>query len=301
MADVHGILNLYKPSGPTSHDCVGRVRRVFGIRRVGHAGTLDPMATGVLLMGLGNGTRVLEYLQGLPKTYLAELRFGIATDTQDITGKVIRSDPSAACDLTAEGIRSALCQFTGEIRQIPPMFSAIKQGGKKLYELARKGESVEREARPVTVYALDLLEFQPGPEPSARLRVQCSAGAYIRTLCHDLGESLSCGATMTALEREAIGPFTAFDATPLDDLTDRTPLVPLAMALEHLPAVVLTDAEARRLTQGQFVTAPEGTPDGANRVLNEAGELLAIAIVHGHGEARLLAPEKVFPQSGAGV
>lgn len=299
MADVHGILNLYKPSGPTSHDCVYRVRRVYGTRRVGHAGTLDPLATGVLLMGLGNGTRVLEYLQGMPKTYLADLRFGIATDTQDITGKTIKQgDPS---DLTQAAVQGAMANFTGEIRQMPPMYSALKQGGKKLYELARKGETVEREARPITIYALDLLEFHPGPEAKARLRVQCSAGAYIRTLCHDLGESLGCGATMTALEREAIGPFAAADATPLDDLTDATPLVPLAKALEHLPGAVLSDDEARRLTQGQFVAAPEGTPDGANRVLNEAGELLAIAIVHGHGEARLLAPEKVFPQTGGGA
>jgi tRNA pseudouridine55 synthase len=299
MADAHGILNLYKPSGPTSHDCVYRVRRVYGTRRVGHAGTLDPLATGVLLMGLGNGTRVLEYLQGMPKTYLADLRFGIATDTQDITGKVIdRSDPS---DLTHQAVIEALAPFIGEIQQLPPMFSALKQGGKKLYELARKGETVEREARPVTIYALELLDFQPGAEASGRLRVQCSAGTYIRTLCHDLGDALGCGATMTALEREAIGPFTAADATSLDNLTEERPLVPLAKALEHLPAAVLSDDEARRLTQGQFVSAPEGTPDGANRVLNEAGELLAIAIVHGHGEARLLAPEKVFPQSGGGA
>ncbi len=296
MADAHGILNLYKPSGPTSHDCVYRVRKVYGTRRVGHAGTLDPLATGVLLMGLGNGTRVLEYLQGMPKTYLADLRFGLATDTQDITGKVTtQSDPST---LSEQRVRDAMEQFKGDIQQVPPMYSAVKSGGKKLYELARKGETIEREARPVTVYALDLLDFQPGPEATAQLRIKCSAGAYIRTLCHDLGEALGCGATMTALEREAIGPFTASEATRLDDLTDQTPLTPLARALEHLPSVTLNDDEARRLTQGQFVTAPDGTPDGAIRVLDEGGWLLAIAIVHGHGEARLLAPEKVFPQVG---
>ena len=298
MADVHGILNLYKPSGPTSHDCVYRVRRIYETRRVGHAGTLDPLATGVLLMGLGYGTRVLEYLQGLPKTYVADLRFGLSTDTQDITGKPARQADASA--LSQTDVEEALGKFRGEIQQIPPMFSAVKSGGKKLYELARKGETIEREARPVSIYALDLLEFQPGREATARLRVQCSAGAYIRTLCHDLGEGLGCGATMTALEREAIGPFTAAAAIPLDELTAETPLVPLAKALEHLPAAVLSDSEALRLSQGQFVTAPEGTPDGANRVLNGAGDLLAIAIVHGHGEARLLAPEKVFSQAGGG-
>jgi tRNA pseudouridine55 synthase len=292
-----GILNLYKPSGPTSHDCVGRVRRVFGTRRVGHAGTLDPMARGVLVVGIGNGTRVLEYLQGLVKTYRAELVFGLTTDSQDITGAPLAEADASA--LTREEVETALAAYRGEIEQVPPMVSALKIKGRKLYELARKGETVERAARPVTVYSLDLLSFLPGPRARAEIRVSCSAGTYIRTLCHDLGEKLGTGAAMSALEREAVGPFLKENAIALDALQPDTPLVSLADALQHLPAAVVEEGQAARLAQGQFVPAPDGAPDGAVRVLDGTGRLLAIATARGHGTARLLAPEKVFVTGNA--
>ncbi|HEU4754932.1 MAG TPA: tRNA pseudouridine(55) synthase TruB [Armatimonadota bacterium] len=292
MDALHGILNLYKPVGPTSHDCVARARRILGTRRVGHAGTLDPMASGVLVMGIGSGTRILEYLQGFPKTYRARMRLGITTDTQDTTGQVLTETDAAA--VTEPQVREVLARFSGPILQVPPMVSALKVGGKKLYELARRGETIEREARPVTVYRLDLLSFTPGPRPEAELRIECSGGTYVRTLCHDAGAALGVGAAMSALEREAVGPFRAEDAVRLEDLTPETPLVPLAEGLVHLPTVRLGAEEARRLAQGQFVPAPEGAPDGPVRVLDGGGILQAIAIVRGHGEARLLAPEKVF-------
>jgi tRNA pseudouridine55 synthase len=292
-----GILNLYKPTGPTSHDCVARVRRVLGTRRVGHAGTLDPLASGVLVMGIGSGTRVLEYLQGFPKTYRARLVLGLETDSQDITGATTAEADASA--VTREDLEQALSRFRGEILQVPPMVSALKVGGKKLYELARRGETIEREPRPVTVYRLDLLAFTAGRRAEAEIRVECSAGTYVRTLCHDAGHALGVGGAMSALEREAVGPFTLETAVPLDDLTPDTPLVPLSEGLAHLPAVHLRPEEARRLAQGQFVPAPDGAPDGPVRVLDGTGELQAIAVVRGHREARLLAPEKVFAGADA--
>jgi tRNA pseudouridine55 synthase len=296
-AALHGILNLYKPSGPTSHDCVGRVRRVLHTRRVGHAGTLDPLATGVLVVGVGQGTRVLEYLQGLPKTYRARLTLGVETDTQDLTGVVLATADASA--VSEEQLEAALAAFRGEILQVPPMVSALKVGGKKLYELARRGETVERQPRPVTVYALDLLSFTAGERAEAEVRVRCSAGTYVRTLCHDLGRALGPGAAMAALEREAVGGFTAADAVGLESLGPETPLLSLAAALGHLERVVLDTESARRLAQGQFVPASADVPDGPVCVLDEAGVLRAIATARGRGDARLLTPEKVFATADA--
>jgi tRNA pseudouridine55 synthase len=287
-----GILNLNKPAGPTSHDCVARVRRTLGIKRVGHAGTLDPMATGVLLIGVGQGTRVLEYLQGLEKVYRAGVRFGIETDSQDTTGRTLSQADASA--LTEAQVREALRNFQGEQLQVPPMVSALKVGGKRLYELARQGETVERAARPVTLYQIDLLSFTPGPGAEAEIRVRCSAGTYIRTLCHDLGAQLGTGAAMSALEREAIGRFRVEDGVSLDALAADTPLIPLAEALGHLPAVTVSEVEGARLAQGQFIPIAADTPDGSLGVLSPDGRLLAIAIAKGHGEARFLSPEKVL-------
>ncbi|MFN3648254.1 MAG: tRNA pseudouridine(55) synthase TruB [Armatimonadota bacterium] len=298
MSDApSGILNLHKPAGPTSHDCVARVRRVLSTRRVGHAGTLDPMATGVLVIGVGQGTRILEYAQGLPKTYRASVRFGLETDSQDTTGSVLAE--ADASEITEERLREALRQFEGEILQVPPMVSALKVGGKKLYELARAGQTVEREARPVTIYSIELLDFVSGPRAAAELRVRCSAGTYVRTLCHDLGRLLGPGAAMSALEREAVGHFTLAEAVPLDELTPETPLIPPAEALRHLPRMTAQPEQAVRLAHGQFLSAPDGLPDGPICVVDNEGRLLAIASARGHGENRLLTPEKVFSEPDA--
>jgi tRNA pseudouridine55 synthase len=294
---LHGILNLYKPPGPTSHDCIARVRRILQTRRVGHAGTLDPLASGVLVIGVGNGTRILEYLQGLPKTYRARLVLGVETDTQDITGTRLRELDASA--ITQEQFLGELARFQGEIWQVPPMVSALKVGGKKLYELARRGETVDREPRPVTVYSREALSFSPGTRAEAEFRVSCSAGTYVRTLCHDLGLALGTGAALSGLEREAVGPFRWADAVPLDQLTPSTPLQPLAEALAHLPPATIGQRDAERLAHGQFIPAPEGVPDGPVRVLDAGGDLLAVATVRGHGESRLLTPDKVFVSADA--
>lgn len=291
----HGVLNLYKPTGPTSHDCVGRVRRALGTRKVGHAGTLDPLACGVLVVGVGNGTRILEFLQGLPKVYRARLVLGLTTDSQDITGAVVAEADASA--VTREQLAAQLEALVGDLLQIPPMVSALKIGGQKLYELARRGETVERRPRPITVSGIELLDFQPGPRAEAEIRVRCSTGTYVRTLCHDLGAALGVGGAMSALEREAVGEFRATDAVALDDLGPDTPLLGLAAATRHLPTVTATPDEATRLAYGQMIDVAEDAPDGALRVLSENGELLAIAAVRDEEGVRRLAPEKVFLQS----
>jgi len=292
----HGVLNLYKPTGPTSHDCVGRVRRALGTRKVGHAGTLDPLACGVLVVGVGKGTRILEFLQGLPKTYRARLVLGLTTDSQDVTGATL-----AECDassVTREQLAERLAAMVGDQMQMPPMVSALKVGGQKLYDLARRGETVERQPRPITITGIELLDFQPGPRAEAEIRVRCTTGTYVRTLCHDLGAALGVGAAMSALEREAVGEFRSTDAVALDDLGPDTPLVALAEAIPHLPSVVATPEDATRLVWGQMIDVAEGTPDGPLRVLSAEGELLAIAAVRDDEEGvRRLAPEKVFLQS----
>lgn len=297
MTGRHGILNIHKPPGPTSHDCVARVRRVMGTRRVGHAGTLDPMAAGVLVVGVGNGTRILEYLQGFPKIYRTTLVLGVETDTEDTTGVVLRE--SDAASVTQQQVAEALGPFRGPQMQTPPMVSALKVRGRKLYELAREGKTVEREPRPITIYHLELLAFIPGPRAEADIRVECSGGTYIRTLCSDIGRRLGVGGAMGALIREAVGPFSLGEAIPLEELQADSPLVSLSTALAHLPALQVETADGLRLAQGQFIPAPEATPDGPVRVLDPAGELLAVATVRSHREARLLAPEKVFVTADA--
>lgn len=292
-----GILNLNKPPGPTSHDVVDRVRRILRERRVGHAGTLDPMASGVLVVGVGKATRVLEYLQDLPKVYRAALRLGVETDTQDLTGAVVREADAAG--VTEADVGAALESFRGEILQVPPMYSAVKRGGFKLYDLARRGETVDREPRRVTLYRLELLRFLPGRHPEVELRVECSAGTYIRTLGHDLGRALGVGAALSVLVREAVGPFRLEDSIPLEALRPDTPLIPPAEALAHLPACEVTDQEAVRLAHGQFLPVPGTLPNGLVRVLDSTGRLIAVGRVYARGDVRLLAPEKVLIEHAA--
>lgn len=208
-----GILVIDKPRDWTSMDVCAKVRRVLGERRVGHAGTLDPMATGVLTVFVGRATRAAEFAEAGQKTYEALLRLGTETDTQDITGTVLRTSqewPNRAA------LEAVLPRFRGEIQQIPPMYSALKRGGKKLYELARQGKSVEREPRTITISALELGERHSNTDWS--LRVACSKGTYIRTLCHDIGHALGCGGTMAALRRTAASGYTLDDAMTLEEL-----------------------------------------------------------------------------------
>jgi tRNA pseudouridine55 synthase len=301
-----GVLNLDKPAGPTSHDVVARVRRLAGTRRVGHAGTLDPAATGVLVILLGVATRLAEYLTDLPKSYDAVIQFGVRTDTQDTTGTVLTTADTS--NLTEEKAEAALAGFRGDIMQTPPMVSAVKVGGQRLYELARRGETVERAARPVTIYELRLVEFHPGPAARGRLVVGCSSGTYVRTLCADLGDALGCGAAMGELRRTKIGPFRVEEALTLDALErlaaeDRLPevLQPPAAAVAHLPAVTVGAAERGRLLHGMAVTARSERTTAADRslltvppslvrVLDEVGDLIAM----GRWRDGRVAPVKVL-------
>ena len=217
---MEGILNIDKPEGMTSHDVVNRVRRACGLRRVGHAGTLDPLATGVLVVCVGRATRLAEYVVGQPKEYVAVVRLGQTTDTYDADGTILEERPVSADSAT---IQTALQQFTGPIEQIPPMYSAIKRDGKPLYKLARQGIEVERKARAITIYNLTL---EDRTENDITLRVACSTGTYIRSLAHDLGEVLGCGGHIVALRRTRVGSFSAENAVPLDQLTARKRTVP---------------------------------------------------------------------------
>ena len=274
-----GILNLDKPRGPTSHDIVELVRALTGVRRVGHAGTLDPLATGVLLVCTGRATRVAEYLVAGRKKYRAHVRLGIATDTFDAEGKVV-SETEVTVD-RAE-IEAALSGFRGTIEQLPPMFSAVKHQGTPLHRLARRGEEVERKPRDVDVYELRLTVWDP---PGCTLELTCSPGTYVRALAHDLGQSLGCGASLAALTRLASGSFRLEDAISVQEFSQAAAaghwtelLLPMDTALSHMLALTLENDEAHRICAGQAVpgTAPEGSQEGLARAYGADGTFLAI-------------------------
>ncbi|MEX0667937.1 MAG: tRNA pseudouridine(55) synthase TruB, partial [Acidimicrobiia bacterium] len=199
-----GLLVIDKPSGPTSHDMVARVRRVAGVKRVGHAGTLDPLATGVVVIGIGRATRLLRYVQESHKEYVARVRFGIATDSLDADGREISREPMP---VTEEQVSSVLSSFRGIIEQVPPMVSAIQIGGRRLHELARAGEEVERQPRPVEVYSVDVIEFEAGDFPLATIHVECSKGTYVRVLADDIAIALGGRAHLEGLRRTRVGSF----------------------------------------------------------------------------------------------
>lgn len=290
---VSGLLNVYKPAGPTSHDLVAGVRRGTGVRKVGHGGTLDPLATGVLVLCLGAATRLSEYVMGSPKTYVARLFFGVETDTYDAEGEV-----TARCERLPElgTIRAALDGFRGPIEQVPPMYSAIKQGGRRLYELARDGQEVERAPRPVTIDRLELLAWEP---PVAVLEIVCSPGTYIRSLAHDIGQVVGTGAHLTALERTASGMFAADHAVRWPVLeaamqagTWQEYLLPPDVALGAMPAVYLDAVQAARVRQGGQIERGESAPgpDGLARAYDPEGRFLAVLLACGdHWQ-----PRKVF-------
>jgi tRNA pseudouridine55 synthase len=292
---MDGILNINKPRGMTSHDVVARVRRLTNQKRVGHAGTLDPMATGVLLVCLGRATRVAEYLTGADKAYRAVLRLGIETDTYDAEGQVLST---LAVKASESDVRAALGKFVGQIDQVPPMYSALKRDGKPLYKLARKGIEVEREPRRVRIYEIALRAFEL---PDVTIDVRCSSGTYIRSLAHDVGAALGCGAHLIELTRLGSGLFVIEEAVALEDLRGLAQadleglLRPLDAALQDLPAVTLDADQARRVALGQAIafdgTQAEATAD-LFRVYNNDGKLIAIMVVD--TAARLLRPRKVL-------
>lgn len=273
-----GLLNVDKPAALTSHDVVQRIRRLTGTRRVGHTGTLDPLATGVLVVCLGRATRLVEYVIGQPKRYEATIRLGQETTTYDAEGEVVAERP---VEVTSAELAAALAHFRGSISQTPPMFSAIKVEGRPLYELARRQVVVERTPRPVTVYELVLRQWRP---PFAQLDLSCSAGFYVRSLAHDLGQLLGCGGCLAALRRTAVGLFTAAEAVALDTLTSENwpgYLQSSEAAVRHLPRLVLPDDEVRRLQQGQRVARQEGQTDGpAAGLYDAAGHFIGLVSLY---------------------
>lgn len=303
-----GILNLNKPSGLTSHDVVDRVRALTGLRRIGHAGTLDPLATGVLLVCVGPATRVSEYLMAGRKVYRACARLGVTTDTYDADGQVIARSP---VEVGCTQVQAMLPPFRGVILQVPPMYSAVKHRGEALYRLARRGIQVERKPRPVKVFRLELTAWR---QDEITLEIACSPGTYVRALVHDLGQALGCGACLTALTRLASGSFRIEDSATLKELAEVAAdrrwsgiLHPIDVALTQFPAVCLNAGVARRICSGQAVSLlTEGiTLPGEDQLQRAGGRTEILARAYGPGGAFLalviydskacvLRPRKVF-------
>jgi tRNA pseudouridine55 synthase len=294
----NGVLVVDKPAGMTSHAVVAALRGVLGGRRkrgqggpkVGHAGTLDPDATGVLVVAVGRATRLVPYLQASTKTYDARMQLGVTTTTLDAAGDVVSETDASGVD--EAGLCEVLKGFVGAVEQVPPMVSAVKVGGERLYAKARRGEEVERPARTVTIHDLVLEDFVPGPRAEASFLVTCSAGTYIRTLAADVGERLGVGGHLVALRRLGSGRFSQQDATPLDKLLDLgrqgrlgERLLSMAEAMADFPVVRVDDAAATALGQGKPLE-PTGL-EGPVAVLNPAGELVAM-VADRDGRARSL-------------
>ncbi len=293
---IDGLLVVDKPAGPTSHDVVARARRLLGEKRIGHTGTLDPFATGVLPLVLGKATRLATFLTATEKEYEAVVRLGAVSDTYDATGSIVPAGPRTSVDVT--DVETALSSFRGTFEQMPPAYSAKKIGGVRAYELARRQKPTQLSAVPVTAHALELLGYD---RDTIRLRLRVSAGFYVRSLAHDIGARLGCGGYLESLRRTRSGRFTLAEAVPLDDL-ERSPerarasIVPLDALVPELPAVRVTEAGAKRTAHGNFLrpsdfAEPGPVPDSAAwgsqpgtgslrrpvRVIDAEGRLLAIA------------------------
>ena len=276
---TNGIIVIDKPQGWTSMDICAKLRGMYREKRIGHAGTLDPMATGVLPVFIGRATRAVEFADKGDKEYVAGLKLGIVTNTQDTSGEVLESHPVS---VTPEQLEEALAKFRGDIEQIPPMYSAIKINGKKLYELARKGKEVERQPRPVTIHALTL-EEQTAPDEYV-IRVRCSKGTYIRTLCHDIGQVLGCGACMSSLRRTMAAGFTLEQAVTLDAVQNSEDRAALLLKVDAYfsayPALTVAGGNEKKLRNGMTLVMPELAP-GQYRVYGESGEFIALCAAEG--------------------
>ncbi|GAB4470060.1 MAG: tRNA pseudouridine(55) synthase TruB [Anaerolineae bacterium] len=294
---LFGLLSIDKPAGPTSHDIVAAVRRGVGERRIGHAGTLDPLATGVLVLALGPATRLLEYLAASTKSYRATIRLGVTTPTYDLESQPTAEQPLPA-GLTREVLEDVLERFRGEIEQIPPPYSAVKIGGQAAHRLARAGERVELAPRRVTIFALTIEDFSP---PLVTLSLTCSAGTYVRSLAHDLGQMLGCGAALSALTRTASGRFRLEDAAPWADLrvgfadgSWRRWLLPPDLALDGTPQITLSDEDFRLVMNGMPILAA-AVSEGLARAYGPDGQLAAV-LAGDPTQGRWL-PRKVFAKS----
>jgi len=291
-----GLLLIDKPPMVSSFDVVRWVRRALRVRKVGHLGTLDPFATGLLPLALGEATKLAQFLLEEPKAYLGTLRLGVETDTLDLTGRITAESEHLP---TPEEVSRVAATFVGKIEQVPPSYSAVHHRGERLYKLARRGEAVAAAPRRVVIYRLEVEELAL---PQVTIRVECGKGTYMRTLAHDLGRALGCGAHLVALTRLAVGPFRLEEALPLDvigktahleDIYRR--LIPLARCLPRYQEVRLDRQEAQRLTQGQTLPWPAPSPAAGEkvRVLAE-GNLVAVATVRRRGASQVLAPVRVF-------
>jgi tRNA pseudouridine55 synthase len=293
QVETDGLVIVDKPADWTSHDVVARCRKVFRQRRVGHAGTLDPGATGVLVVGLGRATRLLRFLVGLSKSYSAEVVLGVATSTQDADGEVVGSWDMR--DVTLARVRAAAAGLTGTIQQVPPMVSAVKVGGRRLHQLARDGLDVPRQARTVTVSRFDVRPAPVGADESAgeaaglvvAVDVDCSSGTYVRTLAADLGTALGGGAHLRNLRRTAVGRWTLADAVGLERVAD-APVLPPEAAVDGLATVAVTGAKAVAVGHGKVLAASELGAGGAGpwAVLGPEGTLLAVYQAHGEGRVK---------------
>jgi tRNA pseudouridine55 synthase len=290
-----GVLIVDKPSGATSFDMVALLRRRLGIRRVGHAGTLDPAAVGVLPLLIGEATKLAPYLVDEDKEYVATIRFGVTTDTQDLTGRVLST--AAVPTLTREELTAATRAFVGRIRQVPPMFSAVHHAGRRLYELAREGVEVVREPREAVVHEIDV---EAVGEATATLRIVCGRGTYVRTLAADLGSALGCGAAVETLVRSRVGPFVLGQAVPVSEIRSARPdrlwtrVQPPEAALRHWTAVHLEAAAATSFVHGQPIDVAEmpEPPGGFVRVHDEDGTMLGIGALAGGG--RVVKPSRIL-------
>lgn len=283
-----GIILVNKPKGLTSHDVVHRARKALHTRRIGHAGTLDPLAEGLLVLAVGPATRFLQYLPLEPKEYSAVVRFGQETTTFDAEGEIVKELP-VPHDLDQK-LADLLPRFTGEIEQLPPMYSAVKKDGRPLYDYARKGEEVERKTRRIFIQSLEI--EQTGSPTDRRMKVVCSGGTYIRTLGHDLGQEVGCGGTIIELLRTRVGKFGVEEAVDLDDLPNAVP-VPLKEALAPMPMVTLNEGQEAYVRDGRAIKIKEELESEFAGLLDSAGDVIALAKVQG----KELHPECVIPKS----
>jgi tRNA pseudouridine55 synthase len=304
---MDGLINVLKPPGMTSHDVILHLRKIFGIQRIGHAGTLDPGAAGVLPVCVGQGTKVAEFLMDHRKRYRGEMVLGIRTDTYDAGGKVLQKQAPINVDLRQ--LEKVFRGFVGEIRQIPPMVSALHYQGKRLYQLAREGKSVKREARRVTVYSLDILKVEEDlVHPRILFEIFCSKGTYVRSICAEIGEKLGCGAYLSFLVRTASGPFEIKDALTLEEIEglwvkgDRSFILPVDYGLEEIPALTVKERAVKNVINGTPL-APSGikgvlgnnNPPQLVRLYSPEGVLLAIGEYKVLGGGRwFYKPKKVF-------
>ena len=274
---ANGIIIIDKPAGWTSMDVCGKLRGILKTKKVGHAGTLDPMATGVLPVFVGSATRAVSYAEAGDKEYIAGLRLGLVTNTQDTSGDVLEQHPAEG--ITRGQLEAVLARFTGEIQQVPPMYSAIKIGGQKLYELARRGQEIERPARTVTIHGLELLEPEE-PGGDRRLRIRCSKGTYVRTLCHDIGQALGCGGCMAALRRTMAAGYTLDESHALEQVQSQGEalLRPVDPLFRQHPAYHITHPRVAQLCRnGNAFTVKAPLDGGIYRVYGMEGDFLCLS------------------------